>query len=494
MQTLITLNDIRTPKKGAQQFELQHWQLRVGEQWAVLGGNGAGKTLFANIISGRQTLARGERNYAAGFDPASDICSVSFEQQRLLYERDDRFDDSEVRADVFDKGTTAQQLILNGRDCNDLFDTWVERLGIRYLLERGIRFLSTGEMRKTLLAQALVSRPHVIILDNPLEGLDRQAQRQFSQLLDELLAESITFVLLLKQAEHMPANISHVMLLANCRLVAHGSIDDVRQSEAFKALHKPLPTLPAQLPPVLADQTNAELDPTTPLIEMHAVNVSYGDKRVLSDLNWTMRQGQHTSISGPNGSGKSTLLSLLSGDNPKAYGQNIVLFGQQRGSGESVWELKQKFGVVSTALQIAYVRGYKVLDVVLSGFHDSIGLYGACGDAQAATARQWLQLIGMEAQAKHSYQALSYGEQRMVLLARAMVKRPLILLLDEPCIGLDDFNRRLILQLVDHIAGVSQTHIIYVSHVAGEQPACINQVLLFKGDSNGRYQLIEQMV
>ncbi len=492
MQTLITLNNIRTPKKDAQQFELAQWQLRAGEQCAVLGGNGAGKTLFADIVSGRQTLARGERCYAAGFDPATDICSVSFERQRLLYEHDDRFDDSELRADVFDKGTTAQQLILRDRAPDDLFDSWVERLGIAYLLGRGIRFLSTGEMRKTLLAQALVNQPQVIILDNPLEGLDQQAQRQFSQLLDELLAEAITFILLLKQARHVPANISHVMLLANCRVVAQGSIDDVRQSGAFKALHKPLPVLPMQLPPVVADQARMQLDPATPLIEMRAVNVSYGDKRVLRDVNWTMRHGQHASISGPNGSGKSTLLSLLNGDNSKAYGQDIYLFGRKRGSGESVWELKQKFGVVSTALQAAYVRGYRVLDVVLSGFHDSIGLYGDCGDAQATIARQWLQLIGMEAQVKHGYQALSYGEQRMVLLARAMVKRPLILLLDEPCIGLDDFNRRLILRLVDHIARVSQTHIIYVSHVAGERPACINQVLMFEGDSNGRYQLIEQ--
>ncbi|MGI9292748.1 MAG: ATP-binding cassette domain-containing protein, partial [Pseudomonadales bacterium] len=440
MQTLITLDNIRTPKKGSQQFELAEWQLRAGEQWAVLGGNGAGKTLFANIVSGRQTLARGERNYATGFDPSADICSVSFEQQRLLYERDDRFDDSELRADVFDKGTTAQQLILQGSEPTDLFHAWIDRLGIAYLLDRGIRFLSTGEMRKTLLAQALVSQPQVIVLDNPLEGLDRQAQRQFSQLLDELLAESTTFILLLKQAEHMPANISHVMLLGNCRLVAQGSIDDVRQTEAFKALHKPLPILPEQLPPVLADQTGMELNTSTPLIEMDAVNVSYGDKQVLRDVNWTMRQGQHTSISGPNGSGKSTLLSLLNGDNPKAYGQDIFLFGNKRGSGESVWELKRKFGVVSTALQTTYVRGYKVLDVVVSGFHDSIGLYSDCGDAQAAIAHEWLQLIGMEGQAAHSYQALSYGEQRMMLLARAMVKRPLILLLDEPCIGLDDYN------------------------------------------------------
>ncbi len=491
MHTLVTLNNIRTPKKGDQQFELAHWQLRAGEQWALLGGNGAGKTLFANIVSGRQTLARGERSYAAGLDPKIDICSVSFEQQKLLYDHDDRFDDSEHRADVSDKGTTARRLILQDREADAVFNAWVERLGIADLLDRSIRVLSTGEMRKTLLARALVRQPQVIILDNPLEGLDRQAQQQLRQLLDELLSESITFILLLKQAEHLPDNISHVMLLENCRLVAQGSISDVRDTAAFKALHKPLPALPKNLPNSLAGQATLKLERSTPLIALYDVNVSYGEKHVLRDLNWTMQQGQHTSISGPNGCGKSTLLSLLSGDNPKAYGQEIYLFGNKRGSGESVWELKQNFGVVSTALQTTYVRGYKVLDVVMSGFHDSIGLYGDCGDAQAAIARQWLQLIGMQEQAGHSYQALSYGEQRMVLLARAMVKRPKILLLDEPCIGLDDYNRRLILQLIEHIACVSDTHIIYVSHIASEQPACINQVLVFEKSDAG-YQLVEQ--
>ncbi len=492
MQTLITLNNIRTPKKGAQQFELANWQLRAGEQWAVLGGNGAGKTLFANIVSGRQTLARGERSYAAGFDPKTDVFSVSFEQQGLLYDRDDRFDDSEHRADVNDKGTTAQRLILQDREPDDLFNAWVKRLGIAYLLDRSIRVLSTGEMRKTLLARALVCQPQVIILDNPLEGLDHNAQQQLSQLLDELLAESITFILLLKQAEHMPENVSHIMLLENCCLVAQGNIDDVRQTAAFKTLHKPLPALPKELPHSLDEPATMALDAATPLIAMHAVNVSYAEKRVLRDLSWTMQQGQHTSISGPNGCGKSTLLSLLSGDNPKAYGQEIYLFGNKRGSGESVWELKHNFGIVSTALQTAYVRGYKVLDVVMSGFHDSIGLYGDCGDAQATIAHEWLQLIGMGGQATQSYQALSYGEQRMVLLARAMVKRPKILLLDEPCIGLDDYNRRLILQLVEHIARASDTHLIYVSHIANEQPACINQVLVFEKNRAGGYQLVER--
>lgn len=489
MQTLITLNNIRTPKQGAQQFELAEWRLREGERWAVVGENGAGKTLFANIIRGRQTLARGVRYYASGFNPGADICLVSFEQTRQLFERDNRFDDSESRADVFDKGTTARQLILQGRKPGPPLHDWVARLGIGHLLERGIRSLSTGEMRKTLLARALVSRPQVIILDNPMDGLDRLAQREFGRILDELLDGSITVVLLLKQARHMPRNISHVLLLADCRALALGSMADVSRTADFTTSQKPLPHFPTRLPDALASTVKPEQDQHTPLIEMRGVSVSYGEKPILRNVKWVMRRGQHASISGPNGSGKSTLLSLLCGDNPKAYGQEIYLFGRKRGSGESVWDVKRQFGVVSTALQTAYVRGYRVLDVVMSGFCDSVGMYVECGDAQAAIARQWLQLMGMQAKAGLGYDALSYGEQRMVLLARAMVKRPPVLLLDEPCIGLDGYNRRLILRLVDHIARSSDSHIIYVSHVAGEQPACINQQLVLRGDSTKGYSL-----
>jgi molybdate transport system ATP-binding protein len=157
----------------------------------------------------------------------------------------------------------------------------------------------------------------------------------------------------------------------------------------------------------------------------------------------------------------------------------------RRGSGESVWDIKEKFGQVDTQLHLNFARGMKVVEVVVSGFFDSIGLYDDWGDAQRDRALAWLAALGLGSLARDNFDALSFGLQRMVLLARAMVKSPAILLMDEPTLGLDGYHRRLILRAIDHIAANCDTQIIFVSHSAGEMPACINQHLEFAACAEG---------
>ena len=453
------------------------WQWLPDEQWACLGPNGSGKTTLAKLLSKQLRITSGELHTSADINTIAYVC---FEQQQALCARDDRF---EMRADAHDPGTTVEQAILNGESASSKFREWAQRLRIEHILQRGIRFISTGEMRKTLLLRAILSGPDLLILDSPLDGLDIQSQTEMSALIEDLLNSSLRVMLLCRQAADLPAGVSHILALNEGSIIASGEREPVLASAAVQAvLNPPLPNLgnlpaPAQRPySVAAD---------APLLELHNVAVSYDGVRVLHNVEWTFARGQHCCVSGPNGCGKTTLLSLVTGDNHKAYGQDITLFGVLRGSGESVWDIKQKFGLVDTKLHLNFARGMKALEVVVSGFFDTVGLYDDWGDQQRQTASEWLQALGLGDYERESFDRLSFGVQRMVLLARAMVKSPQILILDEPCLGLDGPHRRTVLRAIDHIANNSDTQVIYVSHSSGEMPACINQQLTFVPGSDG---------
>ena len=230
-------------------------------------------------------------------------------------------------------------------------------------------------------------------------------------------------------------------------------------------------------------------EPDAKLIELRKVNAGYGDLQVLRDLDWTMAGRHHVLVEGPNGSGKSTLLSLIDGENHKGYGQEVYLFGRRKGSGETVWDVKRRFGVVSNELHNRYVKGWKVLDVVVSGFFDSVGLYDDSGASERDHALAWLETLHIADLSGAWYHQISFGQQRLALLARAMVKQPDILILDEPCVGLDDYHRDFILGTLDAIAELTSTRLIYVSHVPGESPACINYRLRFEAEADGGYRL-----
>lgn len=451
------------------------WRIQPGEQWALLGPNGAGKTVLASIINGEQAHFSGTYTRSAALTTGG-VAYVCFERARSLIERDRKLDVSEFNPDAADSGTTVADLLPHSADPADR-EAWIHALNMRPFLNRGLRYISTGQMRKALLASAILSRPGLLILDSPLDGLDAESRHTLSSALADLLHSDQPVLLLAREVDDIPAQCSHVLVLDRGRTVdasARGSVlDNPRVKHIMQPPSPPLAALPA---PANRPYT---LDAGGDLIRLRAVAVSYGDTHILRDVNWTFAAGDHCCISGPNGCGKTTLLGLITGDNHKAYGQDVELFGRRRGSGESVWEIKQKFGQVDTQLQLTFSRGMRVVEVVTSGFFDALGLFDDWSDSQRDIALAWLDTLGLTHIAGDAFDALSFGMQRMVLLARAMVKSPRILVLDEPTLGLDGYHRRLLLRALEHIVAASDTQLLFVSHSPGELPACINQHLHF---------------
>ena len=210
---------------------------------------------------------------------------------------------------------------------------------------------------------------------------------------------------------------------------------------------------------------------------MENVSVSYNGTPVLHQVNWTVRENEHWALLGPNGAGKTTLLSLILADNPQAYANDITLFGWRRGSGESIWEIKRNIGWVAPELQLYYPRHATCLDVACSGWYDSVGLYRECTSHQREIAVAWLERFGLAERAGTVIDQLSEGEQRLALLARALVKSPVLLVLDEPCQGLDAGNRDRVLQAIAEAGVQPNTSMIYVTHRADELPQNITHVL-----------------
>jgi molybdate transport system ATP-binding protein len=328
-----------------------------------------------------------------------------------------------------------------------------------------------------LIARALMQSPKLLIFDDPFRGLDASSQRNLRRTLDHLIESGAIQVLIItSRKEDIPRGISHILSVSGKKVVGQGPKEIL---------------LPSLMPDKRSRQTASGRFPAmddalagaTPiLIEMHQVSVTYEGIRVLNEITWSLRQGERWAVLGPNGAGKTTLLSLILADNPQGYANDLSLFGRKRGTGESIWEIKKRIGWVSPELQLYYDRNITCHQVVCSGFFDSIGLYRTCSADRQAVALQWMRSLSIDHLANQAFRSVSAGEQRLVLIARAMVKSPALLVLDEPCQGLDTAHRNQITSLLEQICLRVQVSLIYVTHQVEELPKAITHVLkLAKG-------------
>ncbi len=479
MSGLLSLNECVLELPSGLEAGPYTFAMESGQAWALVGANGSGKTLVGQVLAGQGRVSSG----TARFPERSGY--VSFERIDEIIEQERYNDDSDLTNRV-DPGRLAGEFILEEGGRADELGELSRLLGVDGLLERGIKYLSTGEMRKVLICRALIAKPRVLVLDEPFEGLDAGSREHLGAMIGDLAGRGVGVILVVNRFDEILPWITHVGYVRDRRLVLAGEKDAMLASAALQLLHTYHHSLPEELPGQhrLLDAGRFAGDP---LIRMNQVRVAYGDTTILREVDWTVRRGQHWRIAGPNGCGKSTLLSLVSGDHPQGYANDIELFGVRRGTGETVWDVKRRIGLVSTLLQRDYRVRTTVLTAVVSGFFDSIGVYGKVSAQQRQEALHWLDILQLADKQDVPLRSLSYGEQRLVLIARAMVKHPEVLVLDEPCLGLDAPNREMVLKLIDHVAQHSGTHVLYVSHHAEETLSSITHHLNFVPVEGGGY-------
>ena len=405
---------------------------------------------------------------------------VSFEAQQELIEAERRKDDADIM-DVIAEGTPVSEII--AAVCKDklLAEELTAEFGITPLLDRAFRKLSTGESRKVMLIRALTCEAQLLILDEPFEGLDVASLEALKKHLDAIASDT-TIVTVLNRLDQCPDYVSHLAYVAEGRLEQQAARSDTEAWQQLQALLH-LKTSDLEVPPTDTDNKLPELDPKSPLVRINNGAIKYDKTVIFENLDWTINRGEHWQLTGPNGSGKTALLSLITGDHPQCYVNDIFVFGFQRGSGESIWQIKQFIGYVSTALQWEYTVGTSLRNVIISGFYDSIGLYSKPTDNQKRIASLWLEVLGMKERADDTFTSQSYGDQRLLLIARAMVKHPPLLVLDEPCLGLDDMNRQRVLALIELICARSDSTVLYVNHHAEDKIKGIDNYLAL-GDAD----------
>lgn len=482
--------------------------LGEGEHIAIIGPNGGGKSCLIDLITGKNMLAQGTLTYdfGPGVKPTAygNIVQLTFEdalgsvekpyyfQQR--FNSQDR-DESPLVSAVLKRalasgnvsatglsadearaaghGLTAADAQAAGADddaeflANPLLDIFM----MRPLLQKRMVLLSSGEMRRYQLFKYLIKRPKVLIVDNPFIGLDATMRDQLSEFFRQLVASGeVQIIMVQSMMDSVPDYITHVVYVA-----------DKRVGDKIPARQWQMPAsdiaLSDELRQAILDLPEQEMPDEIISIRNLSLRLPESDRVLYGGLNWTVRRGEKWALQGRNGAGKSTLLSLICADHPAAYACDISLFGRRRGTGESIWEIKKQIGFVSPEFHRAYKENRPAIDIVASGLHDSVGLYKRPRPEQIDTCRFWMRVFGIEHLMDRMFLTLSAGEQRLCLLARAFVKDPALLILDEPLHGLDTFRRQLVRDVIGAFCQRRSKTLIMVTHYVEELPGEIKEKL-----------------
>lgn len=448
-----------------------------GEQIAVVGPNGAGKSRLIDIMIGRWPLLMNDVEY--DFTPSTS--SLVSDNIKYITFRDS-YGDSDTNL-YYQQRWNSQDLEITPlvRDLLPIIQDshLAERLyslfGVEEMLDKHIVLLSSGEMRKFQIVKTLLANPRILVIDNPFIGLDADTRILLKDLFSQLINQfSLQLVLVVSKPNDIPDFITHVIpvedLTCGEKIIGLEFLSCCCQEPLFVLSKEKVQRI------LVLENKNEKLN-SDDIVQLDRVSIRYGNRCILNNLNWTIKKGEKWALSGENGAGKSTLLSLICADNPQSYTCNISLFGKKRGTGESIWEIKKHIGYVSPEMFRSYSKNLPVIDIVASGLYDTVGLYRRPKPEHLASCEWWLDIFGISDLKDRNFMQLSSGEQRMVLLARAFVKDPDLLILDEPLHGLDHYRCRLVKDIIEAFCLRKDKTLIMVTHYPEELPDSITHSL-----------------
>jgi molybdate transport system ATP-binding protein len=460
-----------------------------GQHWALVGDSGSGKSALLQTIAGRFNVTGGEIQFHFFDDYIRENKNIPehLTHQKLiaLVEPRHHFRNLSNTTDFYyqqrfnssdsEDALTVEQYLSTIEYLPHFSDHWtlekvVTLLNLKLLLNKQIIKLSNGETKRLMIAAALLKNPAILLLDSPLTGLDIETRQQFKSTIEEIINSGIHVIMATSPYE-IPESITHVAILINGEVSSQMLREDFRP-ESFVGKEKNNIDI-AELKSLLATKTRSYAE----IVRMTNVHIQYGDKVILDDINWKVLPGERWALLGPNGAGKSTLLSLINGDNPQAYANDIVLFDKKRGTGESIWDIKNKIGFMSPELHQYFPTDNSCLQVIESGFYDTLGLFRPSIRPKADLALRWMKALEIEKYARVLLKNIPASAQRLCLLARALIKNPDLLIFDEPCQGLDAHQQAHFKNLVDNICSLSEVTLIYVTHYQHEIPDSVTKVL-----------------
>lgn len=458
------------------------WTIKNDENWVLGGISGSGKTGLAKLIAHRDTSSQEIRvNFKHNSTLPSKILFVESWYQfknvegvaNFYYQQ--RYTSQQAKETV----TVKKELELFGSESqlnHSDKDKIVSALGFTALLDTQLLALSSGEHKKLQLVKALWLKPQLLILDQPYSGLDNASRNSLNKLIDQACADGMQLILISNDPE-MPACINRFAEIKEGKLVT------------LQTAYQPSSKVYNQTFDIPQSLKVRPSYSSESIVKMIDVNISYGEKQVLKNINWEVKAGDKWALQGPNGSGKSTLLSLINGDHPQSYANTLYLFGKKRGSGESIWDIKKHIGLISPEFHWYFDASATVWQSIASGLYDSVGLFNQLPYSKTLLVNEMLVYFGLDEDKHALLNTLPLGKQRLVLLARTIIKNPELLILDEPCQGLDHHQIQHFNQLIDALCNNGMT-LIYVGHVDSHLPSCLDKKLLLE---NGKVKSIENM-